>query len=126
MSHQQTIAVLGASNDRRKFGNKSVRAHVDEGWQVFPINLKESQIEGLEAYARLADVPADLDRVSVYLPPVITYRLLDEIAEKGAGDVYFNPGSEDGRVLDRARELGISAVAACSIVAIGRSPAQYP
>ena len=126
MSRDKTIAVLGASSNRSKYGNKCVRAYADEGWTVYPVNLSQATIEGLDAFPSLADVPGDLDRVSVYLPPAVTASLLPEIAARGSREVWFNPGSADSRVLAQARQLGINAIDACSIVDIGRSPSQYP
>ena len=123
----KTIAVLGASKDRSKYGNKCVRAYREAGWQVFPVNLGSADpIEGLETCRQLADIPVELDRISVYLPPPVTLELLADIAAKGAGEVWFNPGSADGRVLDEARRRGIPARPGCSIVDIGVSPAQFP
>jgi len=122
----KTIAVLGASKDRSKFGNKCVRAYQESGWQVFPVNLGcADPIEGLTTWRALADVPAELDRISVYLPPPVTLELLADIAAKGAREVWFNPGSADNRVLDEARRRGIPARPGCSIVDIGLSPAQF-
>ena len=123
----KTIAVLGASKDRSKFGNKCVRAYQESGWQVFPVNLGSGDpIEGLTTYRKLADVPGDLDRVSVYLPPPVTLELLGDIAAKGAGEVWLNPGTADARVLDEARRRGLNVRPGCSIVDIGLSPAQFP
>jgi hypothetical protein len=126
MSEQPTIAVLGASPDRSKFGNKCVRAFLDEGYEVFPINLGGSEVEGLVTYRRLDEVPKALDCISVYLPPPVSLELIPEIAAAGAEKVWFNPGAADGRVFEAARQAGVRALDACSIVAIGRSPAQYP
>jgi predicted CoA-binding protein len=68
----RTVAILGASADQAKFGNKSLRAHAQQGYTVYPVNPKGGVIEGLPAYQRLADVPvARLDRISVYLPPQV-------------------------------------------------------
>ena len=123
----KTIAVLGASKDHSKFGNKCVRAYQEAGWQVFPVNLGSADpIEGLTAFRKLTDIPADLDRISVYLPPPVTLELLADIAAKGAREVWFNPGSADSRVLEEARRQGIAARPGCSIVDIGVSPGQYP
>lgn len=122
-----TVAVLGASDDRRKFGNKSVRAFQSVGYDVYPVNLQGGTVEGLSAYRKLADVPVDLDVVTVYLPPPVTLEVLPEIADKGVRQVvYFNPGAGDAAVTVRARELGLPFRNACSIVAIGRSPSQFP
>ena len=126
MSEKSTIAVLGASKQRDKFGNKCVRAYQHAGWDVYPVNGSGDEIEGLPVYRRLADVPVELDRISVYLPPPVVIEVLPEIADKGAGEVWFNPGSADRRVFDAARGAGLKAVDGCSIVDIGLSPSQFP
>ena len=70
-----TIAILGASADRGKFGNKAVRAFLARGYDVYPINPKGGEVEGLTVHASLAAIPADvkLDRISVYLPPAVGF-----------------------------------------------------
>lgn len=121
-----TVAILGASTDRSKFGNKSVRAHLQQGYDVYPINPKGGEIEGRKAYARLADAPVDrFDRISVYLPPALGLKLLDEIAAKGCVELWLNPGSESAELIERAHALGLNVVQACSIVALGVSPSQF-
>lgn len=126
----KTIAVLGASQHRHKYGNKCVRAYAHAGWRVLPVNLAGETVEGLPTFRSLAEAKesldgAELDRISVYLPPPLTYDMLEEMASTEAGEVWFNPGAADGRVLERARELGIEAVPGCSIVDIGLSPGQF-
>ncbi|HXU46597.1 MAG TPA: CoA-binding protein [Thermoanaerobaculia bacterium] len=121
----QTIAVLGASHDRRKYGNKCVRAYAHAGYRVFPIHPTETEVEGFPAFAKLAEIAEPLDRISVYLPPPITLSMLPDIAAKGAGEVWFNPGSADTRVLEEARRRGLSIRPGCSIVDIGLSPAMF-
>jgi len=121
-----TIAVLGASSDRRKFGNKCVRAYRAAGYEVFPVNPHEAEVEGLKAYPRLADIGRPLDRISVYLPPAVTREVLGEIAEARAGEVWLNPGSADRQVVEEARRRGLPVRQGCSIVDVGMSPAQFP
>lgn len=122
----KTVAVLGASADRRKFGNKCVRAYQAAGYQVYPVNPAGGRIEGLPVCRSLDEVPAPLDRISVYLPPPLTLQLLPEIAEKGAREVWLNPGAADAEVVEEARRLGIPGRQGCSIVDIGMSPSQFP
>jgi len=122
----KTIAIVGASSNRRKYGNKAVRAFRDGGWDVYPVNAKADVIEGLPCYPSVADVPEPLDRVSLYVPPQVGKTLLDDIAAKKPGELYVNPGSEDNELLERARALGLDVVQACSIVNIGLRPDMYP
>jgi len=120
------VAVIGASTDRSKYGNKAVRAYKAQGHTVFPVNPRADAIEGIPAVASVRDVPVPLDAILVYLPPALTLTVLDDIAATGAKTVYFNPGSESPEVVEKARGLGIEPILACSIVAIGQSPSQYP
>ena len=121
-----TVAVLGASTDRNKYGNKAVRAYLEQGYDVYPINPSVAEIEGLKAYSALDEVPVDLlDRISVYLPPAIGISLLQEIQDAGAEEVWLNPGSENPELLARAEELGLDVIQACSIVDIGARPSAF-
>lgn len=124
----KTIAVVGASANRHKFGNKCVRAYRDAGYQVYPVNPSEREIEGLPVFRTLAEVPAPIDRISIYLPPPRTLSLLPAIASAAAAgtEVWFNPGSADGAVLAEARRLAIDARPGCSIVDVGRRPGEFP
>ena len=118
-----TVAIIGASADRTKFGNKSVRAHAAQGYEVFPINPKGGEIEGLTAYVDISAVPVEkLDRVSLYVPPTVGLALLEEIAAKGCKELWLNPGSESDELAAKARELGLGPIVACSIVDVGVSP----
>lgn len=119
----KTVAVVGASRDRRKFGNKAVRAYLAEGHRVVPINRHEREIEGLVAYQSILDVPHPIDMVSLYVPPAEGLVVLDEVARLSVPEVWINPGAESVAVLERARALGIEPVVACSLMAVGRMPA---
>ena len=118
-----TVAIIGASADRSKFGNKSVRAHVAQGYEVFPINPKGGEIEGLQTFTNIGDVPVEqLDRVSLYVPPSVGLKLVEDIAAKGCDELWLNPGSESDELANRALELGLDPIVACSIVDVGMSP----
>lgn len=122
-----SVAILGASADRAKFGNKSLRAHAQAGYDVYPVNPKGGTIEGHTAYRSLAEIPLEhLDRVSIYLSPPVALAALEEIAAKGCDEVWFNPGTESREALAKAKQLGLKAIADCSIVDLGLSPGQFP
>ena len=119
-----TVAIIGASNDPSKFGNKAVRAYLKRGYDVYPVNPNEKTIEGLACTRSVLDVPVELDRIAVYLPPVIGLEVLDEIATKGAKEVWLNPGAESDEVIQHATELGLQPIVACSILGVGEHPDQ--
>lgn len=121
----KTVAVVGASSDRRKYGNKALRAFQDQGYRVVPINPDEREIEGLPAYASVLDVPGPLDMATVYVPPDVTLKLLDEFERKKIPEIWVNPGAEDDAVMSEARRRGLNVIFACSIVGIGRSPSHF-
>ena len=122
----KTVAVIGASANRAKFGNKAVRAFRDAGWTVYPIHPTLAQVEDLPAFRSLDAVPVPaLDQVSFYVPPHIGVGLLEQVKRKNPRDVWLNPGSESPAMLARAEELGLNVVQACSILGVGRHPGSY-
>jgi predicted CoA-binding protein len=118
----RSVAVIGASNNRHKYGNRAVRAYRAEGWTVFPVHPRAAEIEGLPAFRSILDIPAKVDRATLYLQPAVTLQVLEEIARKGVGELFLNPGAESDAVIARAEALGMMPILACSIVDIGRSP----
>ena len=120
---QPTVAIVGASADRSKYGNKSVRAHLQQDYRVYPVNPKGGQIEGLTTYARLADVPEEhLNRISMYVPPAMGMKMLDEIVAKGCDELFLNPGADSDELVAAAEARGLNPIVACSIVDVGVSP----
>ena len=120
----KSIAIIGASADHSKFGNKAVRAFVQQGYTVYPVNLKEPSIEGLAVFKSIRDVPVRPQMISVYLPPPVLLKVLPDIAARGCDELWLNPGTESDEVLAEAERLGLNVIQACSIVGVGLSPAK--
>ncbi len=120
----KTVAVIGASEDKSKFGNKAVRAYKLQGHEVFPVNPKAGQVENLVAYPSISAVPVRPNLISVYVPPPIVLKLLAEIAAKGCDELWLNPGTDTPEVVAEAERLGLNVIQACSIVGVGMSPSQ--
>src|SRR5688500_11718906 len=118
-----TVAIIGASNDRSKWGNKSLRAFRQRGYTVYPVNPTEPVVEGLPAYRSINDIPTRPEMVSVYVRPQVLLKLLPDIAAKGCDELWLNPGTESDAVLAEAERLHLKIIQACSIIGVGVSPA---
>src|SRR6184192_1805563 len=112
----RTVAILGASADRHKFGNKAVRAFQQQGYTVYPVNPNETEVEGLKTFKSVSDLPVRPQMVTVYVPPQILLKLLPGIAAKGCDELWLNPGAESDAVLAEAERLSLNVIQACSII----------
>ena len=121
----RTVAVIGASASRAKFGNKAVRAYRAAGYRVLPITPKHNEIEGLRAYPSVLDVTGPIDLATIYVPSRIGEQLIHEIAQKAIPEVWVNPGAESDALIAKARSLGLEPIQACSIIGIGLSPSEF-
>jgi uncharacterized protein len=115
----RVVAVIGASNNPGKFGNRAVRAYLEQGYTVIPINPHEREVEGVAAYASVLDVPGRIDLASFYVPPEVGETVIEQVVQKGVAEVWLNPGADSDALIARARALGIRPIVACSIVALG-------
>jgi uncharacterized protein len=121
----RTVAVIGASSNRAKFGNKALRAFARQGYTVIPINPNEAEVEGYRTYPTVLDVPGAIDMATVYVPPRAGLAVMEDLAKKGVAEVWLNPGADGDEVMKRAQELGLNTIQACSILGIGESPYRY-
>ena len=117
------VAIIGASSDRRKFGNKALRAFAHQGYRVLAINPNQREVEGHRTFASVLDVPEAIDMATVYVPADVGVGVMDDLEKrKGIAEVWLNPGADAAEVVARAKALGLKVVQACSIIAIGENP----
>ncbi len=122
----RTVAVLGASTDRSKFGNKAVRAFQRAGWRVYPVNPNDAKIEDLPAFTSVEDLPERVDVMSVYLPARVMLGLIDDLGDAQPREVWLNPGADDLSVVEAVQAEGLAYKIVCSISVLGFSPAEFP
>jgi uncharacterized protein len=115
------FAVAGASTDRSKYGNKVLRCYQQHGKEVYPINARATEVEGLKAYPSFAALPVKVNALSVITPPAITEQVVREAAAAGVAHIWMQPGAESDEAIRLAESLGMSVIAngPCILVVMG-------
>ncbi|MBN2714687.1 MAG: CoA-binding protein [Deltaproteobacteria bacterium] len=114
-------AVAGASTNREKYGNKVVRAYLQQGKTVFPINPSASTVEGLDAYPNVDSLPEGVTAISIVTPAPVTLAVVKSALERKITRIWMQPGAENAEAIDLARAAGALVIAdgACVLVALG-------
>ncbi len=107
---QRTLAVVGASRARRKFGNFAFKALKARGYRLFPINPHAENIEGEHCYPNLTSLPEPVDGVLVVVPPTETEQVVREAARAGISRVWIQQGAESEAAIRFCEESGMSVV----------------
>lgn len=115
------FGVAGASTNREKYGNKVLRCYLQHGRKAFGINPRATSIEGAPCYPDLASLPAEVSSLSLITPPAISEALIEACVGSPIRRVWFQPGAESRRAVQRAEELGLEPIAggACLLVVLG-------
>jgi predicted CoA-binding protein len=118
------IAIVGATDNPAKYGNRIYRDLKGKGYRVYPVNPTRDTIDGDPAYADLADLPETPDIVNYVVPPPRTLRLLKRAKELGLTRVWVQPGAENADVMAYLNDNGFDYLAnACIMVRSRVQPA---
>lgn len=117
----QPFAVVGASTNRAKYGNKVLRVYQQHNKPVYPINPRADEIEGLKAYPDLASLPELPHGISIITPPAITDQVVEQAVSLGIKHLWMQPGAESAKAVSYARKNGVNVVAygPCVLVVLG-------
>lgn len=116
-----SFAVVGASTNRNKFGNKVLRCYLQHHLTVYPVNPDESIIENLKNYKKINDLPEEVKSISIITSPAITETIVNEAIQKGIKNIWMQPGAESSTAIKKARENNINVIAGgpCILVELG-------
>lgn len=116
MSHAETMlqmknwAVVGATDNKDKFGYKIFKALKEAGYNVYPVNPGVSEILGCKCYPALKDLPVVPEVVNVVVPPKVGEQIMNNCAELGIKNVWLQPGSNAASVIEVAKSAGLNVV----------------
>ena len=104
------FAVAGASTNRDKYGNKVLRAYLQNDLEVHPINPKAREVEGVRAVPDVQSLPDGIGALSIVTPPAVTEAIVESAHEKGIRHLWMQPGAESQAAVERAQELGLEVI----------------
>ena len=116
-----SFAVVGASTDRSKYGNKVLRCYLQHGRKAYPVNPRAPEVEGLRAYPSLATLPEQVQAISVITPPAATEQVVRDAHASGVKHVWMQPGAESAEAIRTTEALGMNVIAdgPCLLVVMG-------
>lgn len=115
--------VAGASTNRDKYGNKVLRCYQQNGRKVYGINPRAGEIEGALCVATVAELPDDVESISVITPPAITVQVVSAAIARGIKNIWMQPGAEHPGAVAECRKHGVNVIAdgSCILVVLGYS-----
>ena len=118
MLKKRVWAVIGANQDRNRYGNIIYRKLRKEGFEVYAVNSLYESVEGDKCYKDLESLPKLPDVINMVVPPKRALGVVKEAAKLGIGNIWFQPGTHDDEVIKMAESLGLALVKSCVLVAI--------
>jgi predicted CoA-binding protein len=107
---QKKFAVVGATDNPQKYGNQIVKNLKGRGYEVYPVNPRLKEVEGLTCYAALAALPVKPDVVDFVVPPAATEEILRQCTELGLDRIWLQPGSESETAIAYCHENNLKIV----------------
>jgi len=96
---QKRFAIVGATNDTKKYGHEIFKNLKSRGYEVYPVNPRLEKLEGTKCYHSLTDIPVKVDVVDFVVPPEVTEVILKECKKLGLDHIWLQPGSESEAVI---------------------------
>jgi len=117
----EVFGVVGASEDRSKYGNKVLRCYLQNKRTAIPVNPKVAMVEGIASVATVADLPDTVKSISVITPPAVTEKVVEAALAKGITSIWMQPGAESDAAIERCKAAGVNVIAdhSCLLVVLG-------
>ena len=107
---KKSFAVVGASDNQEKNGNRIVKNLKSRGYEVYPVNPKLKEVEGLRCYPSLKDIPVKVDVVDFVVPPAVTEETLKQCKALELDRIWLQPGSESEAAISYCHDNNLKVV----------------
>src|SRR5215467_11591182 len=111
--HPRSVALIGVSNEQNKLSGRPFRFFREYGYtgNVYPVNPKYQEISGVPCFAKLSDIPGEVDLAVITLPASAVPQALEECGGKGVkaaaiiSSGFAEVGGEGGRLQEQLTEV---------------------
>ena len=107
---QKSFAVVGSFRNETKYAYQILNILKNKGYEVYPVNPRIKEVEGLKCYPSIKDVPVVCDVADIVTPPKITEKIVRECKEKGIKRVWLQPGAESQDAINFCKENEIKVI----------------
>jgi predicted CoA-binding protein len=104
------IAMVGLSSNPFRPSHFAAIYMISEGYDVTPVNPRESEILGRQSYPSLRDVPGPLEIVDIFREPAAVPEIVEDAIARGAKVIWMQLGVIHEKAAARAREAGLDVV----------------
>jgi predicted CoA-binding protein len=110
LKQARTIAMVGLSGNPFRPSHFAAIYMLAEGYNVIPVNPRESEILGRRSYASLRDIPEPVDIVDIFRDPAAVPPIVEDAIALGAKVVWMQLGVINEAAAQRARDAGLEVV----------------
>ena len=107
---QKRFAIVGATKNTKKYGYEIFKNLTGRGYEVYPVNPKLKELEGVKCYSSLSDIPVKVGVVDFVVPPEVTEPTLKECKRLGLDRIWLQPGSESEAAIAFCHENNLKVV----------------
>lgn len=113
-------AVVGSTHDTSKWAYKVFHKLKSRGYNVYPVNPKQDEVDGVKCYHSLKDIEASIDVISLIVNPKVGMEVVDQAKEKDIKNIWCQPGAESQELIEKAKAYGINIIYnECVLVELG-------
>lgn len=118
MLSKKSWVVVGVTANKKKYGYKIWKTLREHNYETYGVNPNYDEIEGEKIFHSLKDLPKKVEVLDMVVPPKIAIKTLEEAKELGIKYIFFQPGTYNEEVVNKAKELELKYLVDDCIYAI--------
>jgi predicted CoA-binding protein len=106
----KTLAVVGVSRNKQKFGSMAYLDLKTKGYTVFPVNPKLTEFDGVKCYPSLKAMPKGVEGAVLVIHPTDADQVVKDANSAGIKHIWFQQGAESKAAVLYCKQNGMSAI----------------